>query len=141
MVIGDLTVNDTFEVRDRNKEIKITSPLGADTNVIIGMTEDDPPVPIVITVPNPNINVHREVVLLKDGVKVFVQGHSKEYHVNKNLSEIISETVTLPAELGGITLSAGQIAAAMELLTDKFAETSIGSGEYHGSIGSGEYVV
>ena len=89
------------EKRNRNRRIEIDSPLGGDVM----------------------INCVREIVLVKDG-KRFESGGKygeKTYIVRKKLADIAGETVKLPDELGGATLSVAQVAAAIEALTDKLA--------------------
>ncbi len=97
-----MTVNDSFELRDRNVEIRISSPLKLSPDI--------------------EIIVRREKVCLKDNVPVHIEEHSGIYMIRKKLSEIAAETVTLPEEAGGVTLTAAQLALAVELLTDKFAQ-------------------
>jgi hypothetical protein len=108
MLIRDVTINADVEKRDRNWMIRIYSSL-----------EQSPDV---------QIECHREVVLVKDGVKWDTSGQNGErkYMVSKMLSEIATDYITLPAEYGGITLTAGQIALALEMLSDKYSESTPG---------------
>jgi hypothetical protein len=102
MKIEDVALNTTVEKRDRNYLVQIAAPVGEDVK----------------------ITCYRQVVLMKDGKEYRNGGENGEgqnYTVEKNLSEVLAETVTLPAEAGGITLTAGQVALALEMLTDKFA--------------------
>jgi hypothetical protein len=104
MLIDDVTLADTLERRDRNWLIRIYSELERKGDV--------------------GIECHREVVLVKNGAKWDTGGEhgERQYMVYKKLSEIMMDTVTLPPEAGGITLTAGQIALALEMLSDKYAE-------------------
>jgi hypothetical protein len=107
MLIEDVTIDETVEKRDRNWMIRIYSELERSGDV--------------------GIECHREVILVKDGVRYETGGQNGErrYTVMKLLSEIMTDTITLPAEAGGYTLSAGQIALALEMLSDKYAESSV----------------
>jgi hypothetical protein len=102
MLLKKVQLEGEFEHRDRNAQIIIESSLKY--------------------APDVRILVRRERMLMKDGKPYYSPDHSERYAVEKKLSEIKDETVTLPAEAGGLTLTAGQIALAMELLTDKFAK-------------------
>lgn len=104
MLIEDVTIDETVEKRDRNWMIRIYSELERNGDV--------------------GIECHREVVLVKDGVRYETGGQNGErkYVINKLLSEIMNDTITLPSEAGGITLTAVQIALALEMLSDKYAD-------------------
>lgn len=104
MLIEDVTIDETVEKRDRNWMIRIYSELERQGDV--------------------GIECHREVVLVKDGVRYETGGQNGErkYMINKLLSAIMNDTITLPPQAGGITLTAGQIALALEMLSDKYAE-------------------
>jgi hypothetical protein len=101
MLIESVTIDAEVEKRDRNWMIRIYSAL-----------EHSPDV---------QIECHREVVLVKDGKKWDTGGANgeRQYMLSLMLSEIMNDTVTLPPEAGGITLTAGQIALALEMLSDK----------------------
>lgn len=105
MLLKKVSLDGEFEHCDRNVQIIIDSPLKL--------------------APDIRILVRRERILVKDGKSYHSPEHSERYAVTKQLSVIKDETVTLPAEAGGITLTAGQIALAMEMLTDKFAKTDV----------------
>jgi len=91
------------EKRDRNWMIRIYSSLEQGENV--------------------QIECHREILLVKNNKKLDTGGlyGERQYMVSRSLNEILYETVTLPPEAGGITLTAGQVAMALELLSNKFA--------------------
>jgi hypothetical protein len=98
MKIQDVVLNTTVEKRDRNYLVQISAPVGEDVK----------------------ITCYRQVVLVKDN-KVYNTGGDngeRQYMAERLLSEVLTETITLP---GGITLTAGQVALALELLTDKIA--------------------
>jgi hypothetical protein len=105
MLIEDVTIDAKVEKRDRNWMIRIYSAL-----------EQSPDV---------QIECHREIILAKDGVKWDTCGQNGErkYMITKMLSEIATDEVTLPIEYGGITLNGAQIALALEMLSDKYAES------------------
>jgi len=106
MLIEDVTIDETVEKRDRNWMIRIYSELERQGDV--------------------GIECHREVVLVKDGIRYETGGQhgERKYMINKLLSAIMNDTITLPPEAGGYTLTAGQIALALEMLSDKYAETA-----------------
>jgi hypothetical protein len=106
MLIEDVTIDTEVEKRDRNWMIRLYSELERQGDV--------------------GIECHREVVLVKDGKKWDTGGTNgeRQYTINKLLSQIMNDTVTLPPEAGGITLTAGQIALALEMLSDKYADTA-----------------
>jgi len=107
MLIENVTIDTSVEKRDRNWLIRIYSAL-----------EQSPDV---------QIECHREIILVKDGKKYDTAGDNgeRQYVISKMLSEIMNDTVTLPVEAGGITLTAGQIALALELLSDKYSESQV----------------
>jgi hypothetical protein len=104
MIIDDITIDASVEKRDRNWLIRIYSELERQGDV--------------------GIECHREVVLVKDGKRWDTSGDNGErnYVIEKKLSEIVNDTITLPPYAGGITLTAGQIALALEMLSDKYAD-------------------
>lgn len=104
----DVVINKTLKSKDRNQEITMRSPveLMGDVEVVVQR----------------QVIVYDEPEEGKPIEPIYIQGTSRSYVVNKKLSEIINETITLPVEAGGITLTAGQIALAVEMLSDKFAE-------------------
>jgi hypothetical protein len=105
MLVNTVNISASAEKRDRNWMIRIYSAL-----------EHSPEV---------QIECHREVVLVKDGKKYFTSGDNgeRQYMITKYLSQIMSDTITLPPQAGGITLTAGQIALALEMLSDKYSES------------------
>lgn len=107
MRIEDITIDAQVEKRDRNWLIRIYSELERDGDV--------------------GIECHREVVLVKDGKRWDMAGQygERQYMISKKLSDVLYETITLPAEAGGITLTAGQIALALEMLSNRFAEVVV----------------
>ena len=103
MLKSTVAMSGTAEKRDRNNVIHIQSPLEFGDDCLI--------------------TLQREICFVKDGKRVILgNDEEEEYAVIKRLSEISAETVTLPSELGGATLTVPQIATALELLSDKFAK-------------------
>jgi hypothetical protein len=105
MLVNTVNISASAEKRDRNWMIRIYSAL-----------EHSPEI---------QIECHREVILVKDGKKYFTSGDNgeRQYMITKYLSQIMSDTITLPPQAGGITLTAGQIALALEMLSDKYSES------------------
>jgi len=103
MFVKNVQIDETVEQLSRNNRVSINCALHLGGNY--------------------QINVLREVLLVKDGVR-FKAGRDYEYSypVVRDLNDIQADEVTLPAELGGLTLTAAQVAAALELFTDKYAE-------------------
>lgn len=104
MISGKVVVNEELEKRDRNISICISTPLDLKGDA--------------------TLQVIREVVLLKkNGEKVITGGNGeRSYTIDKKLSEIINDTIELPKDIGGISLTIGQIAAAIEIYTDRIAQ-------------------
>lgn len=99
MELGQQNISKVVTKRDRNEKVEIFSPFESGENFLIV--------------------VHREIMSECDGVRV-PNPTDKKYMINKRFSDIANATVTLPVEAGGITLTTGQIALALELITDKF---------------------
>lgn len=100
MKISDVVITEHLEKRDRNFKIVIQSPVQDDGNFLI--------------------TCDREIVFTKNGNR-FPTDQDEQYQIIKRFSEIASDIVTLPPEAGGITLTAGQVALALEMITDKYA--------------------
>lgn len=102
MELGTQTVSKVVKKRDRNEKIEIFAPFEEGENFLV--------------------TVSREIMHEADGVRVPMPT-DKKYVINKRFSDIQNDTVTLPAEAGGITLTAAQVALALELITDKYAQS------------------
>jgi hypothetical protein len=105
MFIENVPIDTTVEKRDRNFRIEVCCDLESGPDYLL--------------------RACREIVLIKDGKRWETGGANGEeqYVVEKRLSEILNETVTIPDGQGGtVTLSGGQIALALETLSDKFAK-------------------
>lgn len=105
MLLGGINITTEVEKRDRNWLIRIYSELERNGDV--------------------GIECHREIILIKDGKKWDTAGGNGEhkYTVSKLLSDIMYDTITLPEPYGGYTLTAGQIALALEMLSDKYSKS------------------
>lgn len=104
MKIEDIVVNTTGEKRDRNKSIFIDCNLELSPDFIL--------------------SCQREVIVIdSNGKRIYTNGvyGEHDYTISKRLSEISNRTITLPVEAGGVTLTVGQIALAIEMLTDDLA--------------------
>lgn len=101
MFVKNVTINETVQQRNVNDHIHIQC--AADGNHLI--------------------EALRRVGLLKDG-ESFQAGSAYEYvyPVKRQLNNIANDQVTLPAEYGGITLTVAQVAMALEMLSDIYAE-------------------
>jgi hypothetical protein len=107
MKIETISISGDVEKRDRNWMIRIYSSLEQGDDV--------------------QIECHREVILVKDGKRWDMAGQygERKYMISKSLSEIAYESITLPPEAGGITLTAGQVAMALEMLSNLFIEMAV----------------
>ncbi len=95
-------LNQEIEIRDRNSQI------------VIDCTDLNPS--------NYLIKCQREIISVINGKKTNgLSEQEKEYVVSSSLGSILTEEITLPQELGGITLNGAQIAMGLELLSDKVA--------------------
>lgn len=103
MFVRNVQIDETVEQLDRNQRISVDCDLQRQGNY--------------------RIRAVREVLLVKDGER-FKAGdeYTGTYPVERDLADIQSDEVTLPAEYGGITLTAAQVAAALEMFTDRYAE-------------------
>lgn len=103
MFVKNVTINEEVEQLNRNQHIEIRCELPLNGNYrVISL---------------------REVVCVKNGERVRVpEEYEYVYPVERSLADIQSDQVTLPAEFGGITLTVAQVAKALEMLTDVYAE-------------------
>ena len=100
MKIEDVVVNETTEKRDRNLVMEFNC---------LDLSGDF------------TLTCRREVILIKDGVRVNTGVNGEhEYVVTKKLSEIATDSITLPDS--GPTLTGAQIALAVEMLSDLYRE-------------------
>jgi hypothetical protein len=101
MFVKDVTIDETVQQRNVNDHIHIRC--AADGNHLI--------------------ETLRRVGLFKDG-EYYKAGvdYDYVYQVQRRLNDILNDQVTLPAELGGITLTVAQVAMALEMFTDVYAE-------------------
>ena len=100
MIIDNVPVNVSTTKRDRNVRITVSTPINEDVN----------------------ISADREVVLVDIATGNTVDiGNRERYTISRNLSVIMNDTITLPAQYGGLTITAGQLAAILEAFTDKYA--------------------
>ena len=104
MLLAQVVLSGTFEKRDRNSVITIDSKLeqGGD----------------------PLISCDREIVLINEsGKRVDTGGTQGEgiYSFRRKLSTILNVSITLPPEAGGFPLTVGQVALAMEMISDLLA--------------------
>lgn len=102
MELGHQNISKVVTRRDRNEKIEIFAPFEDGANFLIV--------------------AHREIMSECEGVRVPNPSDSK-YTINKRFSSIATDSITLPAEAGGVTLTAGQIALALEMITDKYAKS------------------
>jgi hypothetical protein len=110
MDIGQVEFDKTLDKRDRNSRIEIDCDVNRQGNY--------------------KITAHREIVFIdedSEGEKKFKTGLEDFYLVMRDLVDISTDEVVLPAEYGGITLNVAQVAKALEMLTDAYAEQDRGS--------------
>lgn len=101
MDLGDVTIDETLNKRDRNYEIRIDCrmELGGNYEVI----------------------AHREVVHLKNG-SLYPCPLNKGYLIRKKLSEIATVEVTLAS---GKVLTGAELAEGMEKMTDLYYDPNV----------------
>ena len=111
MFVKDVTIDETVQQKNVNDHIHVHC--AADGNHLI--------------------ETLRRVGLFKNG-EYFKAGSTYEYvyPVQRRLNDILNDQVTLPAELGGITLTVAQVAMALEMLSDVYAQED----DPHGSSSS-----
>lgn len=101
MFVKHVQIDETVEQRNVNQKITI-------------LPKDDG---------NHELEALRHVKLVKNGER-FEAGHDYEYVyvVKRNLVDIQDDEYTLPAELGGATISVKQAAAVIEMASDAYAQ-------------------
>ena len=111
MFVRDVNIDETVQQKNVNDHIHVRC--AADGNHLI--------------------ETLRRVALYKNG-EYFKAGSEYEYvyAVQRRLADVATDEVTLPAEYGGITLTAAQLAVALEMFTDVYAEED----DPHGSSSS-----
>ena len=70
---------------------------------------------------NYHITANRQIALVQNG-GLYQSNLNASYTVDRDFNDIINDTITLPPQYGGITLTMGQIGVALEMATDIYAQ-------------------